>query len=397
MDTQALNLFSDEMRRNPYPVYEQLRNASPLLHVAPLDAWLVFDYEGVKRVISDHDAFTSRVGPEWLVFLDPPRHTRLRALIAKAFTPRVVANLEPRIQRLARELLDEKIERGEMDLATDFTIPLPMIVIAEMVGVPVEDRERFKQWSDVILALSYGFFKGEAEAKATSDFRATTVEMYEYVGRLMEERRKSARDDLLTKLVEAEVEGEKLSQGDVVAFVQLLLVGGQETTTNLVNNSILCFLQHPGELARLRANPALLPSAIEEVLRYRSPFQWTLRAPLRDVELHGQTIPRGKRVLAVLGSANHDPKHFNDPARFDIMRDPNPHIAFGHGIHFCLGAPLARLEAKVALSEILARLKNFRLPSAEPWEPRKALNVHGPARLPICFEPAKRAFSASHA
>jgi len=172
---------------------------------------------------------------------------------------------------------------------------------------------------------------------------------------------------------------------------QLLLLAGSETTTNLINNAVLCLVENPDQLARLQAAPELLPSAIEEVLRYRSPLAWTMRTPKRDTELHGQVIPAGQLVLPMIGSANRDPKQFPDAGRFDVTRDPNPHLAFGHGIHACLGAPLSRLEARIALSDLLERLKGFELASAEPWEPRKALNVYGPARLPIRFEPGRRA------
>jgi len=216
-----------------------------------------------------------------------------------------------------------------------------------------------------------------------------TAEMNDYLTAMIAERRLAPTDDLLTRLIEAEVDGERLTQEEILGFFQLLIVGGQETTTNLINNAILCFVEHPNELARLRAKPELLPSAIEEVLRYRSPVQWVMRTPRRDIELHGQTIPAGKLVLAVIGSANRDPNFFKDAERFDITRDPNPHIAFGHGIHACLGAALARMEARIALSDFLTRVASFELSGNEPWEPRKALHVHGPTRLAIRFTPTR--------
>jgi cytochrome P450 len=392
-----MNLFSDEMRRNPYPVYDQIRTACPVFHVAPFDAWLIFDYEAVKRVLSDHDTFSNGVpAPEnWFIFFDPPRHTRLRALITRAFTPRSVANLEPRIRELSRGLLNRTVERGEMDLAADFAVPLPMRVIAEMLGIPAEDLPRYKRWSDEILKLSYSLFRGPDEARAVGEYRAATAEMKTYLPGLLAQRRAAPRDDLLTRLLQAEVEGERLTEEEILGFFQLLLVGGQETTANLINNAILCLVEHPDQYARLRADPDLLPSAIEEVLRYRSPLQWVMRTPRRNVEVHGQTIPAGKLVLAVVGSANRDPRQFPDADRFDIARDPNPHLAFGHGLHFCLGAPLARLEARIALGDLLERLKGLELAGNEPWEPRKALHVHGPARLPIRFEPGPKAAASA--
>jgi len=384
-----MDLFSDDARRNPYPAYEILRAKSPVLFIPQFDVWLVFDYEGVKRVLGDHDAFSNRVpGPSnWFIFFDPPRHTRLRALIAKAFTPRSVANLEPRIRELSRTLLDRVAARGEMDLAADYAVPLPMLVIAHMLGMPAADHPRYKRWSDEILKLSYSLFRGAEEAAVVSSYAAVTAEMQAYLPQLLAERRKEPQDDLLTRLVQAEVEGERLTDDEILGFFQLLLVAGQETTANLINNAVLCLLEHPDELARLRAAPQLLPPAIEEVLRYRSPLAWMMRTPTRDIDLSGQTIPAGKLVIAVIGSANRDERQFKGASRFDIARDPNPHIAFGLGLHFCLGAPLARLEARIALADLLERLPGLELASDAPWPPRQALHVHGPASLPVRFEP----------
>jgi cytochrome P450 len=390
-----MDLFSDDMRRNPYPFYDQLRNGSPVFHVAPLNLWMILDFEGVKRALVDHDAFSSDLSHarghgnpgQWFIFFDPPRHTKLRALISKAFTPRVVANLEPRIQELSCQLLDQSMERGEMDLATDFGVPLPMRVIAMLLGFPAEEWPRYKRWSDTILKLANTISKDDEAARTIQEYRAVTDEMRTWLPEWIAQRRAAHQDDLLTRLVEAEVDGERLTGEEILGFVQLLLVGGQETTANLINNAVLCFIEHPDQLARLRAAPGLLPSAIEEVLRYRSPLQWMPRATRRDVEIHGQVIPAAKLVLPMIGSANRDPQQFRDPGRFDITRDPNPHIAFGHGIHACLGAPLARLEARIALTDFLKRVQRFELASDEPWEPRQALGVHGPSRLPLRFTP----------
>jgi cytochrome P450 len=391
-----LDLFSEAMRRHPYPVYDQVRSASPLLHDPRSDFWMIFDYEGVKRALNDHDTFSSRSAPpgggalDWLIFFDPPRHTKLRALILRAFTPRSVSNLEPRIRELSAALLDQTIERGGMDLVADFSLPLPMMVIAEMLGIPVADRPQFRRWNDVILNMIYTISGGEEAALAVRDFGAATAEMNAYLTGLLEQRRAQPLDDLLTRLVEAEVDGERLTEKEILSFFQLLLLAGSETTTNLINNAVLCLLENPDQFARLRAVPELLPSAIEEVLRYRSPLQAVFRQTRRDVALHSQVIPAGKLVLAVIGSANRDPRQFRDPGRFDITRDPNPHLAFGHGLHFCLGAPLARLEARIALTDLLERVQGLALASDEPWEPRQAFHVHGPARLPIRFEPGRR-------
>jgi cytochrome P450 len=287
--------------------------------------------------------------------------------------------------------LDRAIERGEVDLAAEYSIPLPMMVIAEMIGMPAAEWPRFNGWSDAILKLSHTRSAGEQAATALSEFRGVTTEMSAYFAEMIELRRASPRDDLLTRLVAAELEGQRLAPEEILGFLQVLIVAGQETTTNLINNAVLCLIEHPDQRERLQQRIDLLPSAIEEVLRYRSPVQWMMRAPRRDVEVLGKIIPAGKLVLPMIGSANRDSRQFPLAGRFDIERAPNPHIAFGHGIHFCLGAPLARLEARIALADMLERVKGFESASDEPWEPRQALNVHGPARFPIRFERAKAA------
>lgn len=275
-----------------------------------------------------------------------------------------------------------------MDVAADFAVPLPMAVIAEMLGVPVSDWPRFAKWNDAILNMSYTVPAAAPLDGIVNDFAATTEEMDHYLAGLLAERRATPKDDLLTRLVQAELDGEHLTQPDILGFFQLLLLAGSETTTNLINNAVLTFIENQDQFDRLSVTPEMLPTAIEEVLRYRSPLQWMFRLSRCDVDMHGQTIPAGKVVLAVIGSANRDPKQFGDPHSFDITRDPNPHVAFGQGIHFCLGAALARLEAKVALGEFISRIKNFGLASEAPWEPRKGLHVHGPTRLPIRFDTA---------
>ena len=389
-----IDFFSDEVRRNPFSLYDRIRAESPVLHDPQSNLWMIFDYAGVKRALTDHQAFSSsmlpagRRNPQWIIFFDPPQQTRLRALISRAFTPRAVADMEPRIRAIATDLLDQQIQKSEMDFAAAFAIPLPMMVIAEMIGIPSDDWPRFRRWSDAILKLSYSISANAQASSAAAEFFAVTAEMAEYLPHMIQERRAMPKEDLLTRLAWAEVDGERLSQEEIVAFVQLLLVAGNETTTNLLNNAILCLMERPDQLAQLRSDPALLPSAIEEVLRYRSPIQWLFRATTRDVEMGTHTIPAGKLVLPIIGAANRDSAQFPDAAIFDIARDPNPHIAFGYGIHFCLGAPLARLEARIALTEFLSRVEKFEPSEDQPWEPRKALHVHGPSRLPIRFQPA---------
>lgn len=384
-----MDLFSDEVRRNPYPVYHHLRANSPVLRIPPpFNGWTVFEYETVKWVLNDHETFSSRVPAprNWFLFFDPPAHTKLRGLISRAFTPRMIANLEVRIRSLSADLLDAAMESAEVDIVAAYAVPLPMKVIAGMIGIPLSEWATYKRWSDTILRLSYSR-SGDAEAeRSVRDFGAVTVEMQFYLADLIAARRRQPQDDLLTSLIEAEVDGERLSADEILGFFQILVVGGQETTTDLIDNALLCLLEHPDQLARLRAEPDLMESAIEEVLRYRSPLQWVMRAPRRDVELRGQTIPAGALMLPMIGAANRDPAQFAEPDRFDIARAPNPHVAFGHGIHFCLGAALSRLETRIALGDILARFRTFERAGTEPWPPRPALHVHGPASLPVHFQ-----------
>lgn len=271
-----------------------------------------------------------------------------------------------------------------MDLVADFAERLPLMVIADMIGVP-NDEPRLRAWSDAILQLGDTVFGGDAAARAIANFRAASDEMRPYVGALLDERRTSPKDDLLTRLVEAEVDGQRLADPDILGFFQRLLLAGSETTTNLIANAMLCFMEKPEELARVRADPQRLPAAIEEVLRYRSPVQLVFRATTRDVVMHRKTIPAGKLVLALVGSANRDRRQFVHPNHFDVDRPANAHVGFGHGAHFCIGASLARLEGKVALSRLLHRLSDFRMAEGKRWAPRAGLNVHGPRSLPLIF------------
>jgi cytochrome P450 len=374
-----LGFLSDDMRRDPAPLYAQLRAGGPVIHVPPMNVWLALGYDEVKRALTDHELFSSAVtpptgkAPDWLIFSDPPRHAALRGTIVKAFTPRSIAALEPRVRALSGELLSQT--GSELDLVEAYSGPLPAMVIAEMIGIPIEDRARFLGWSDAIVGLTYALAGGAEAERMIAAHAVAKEEMRGYTAELIEARRRTPKDDLLGRLV-----SEGLGATDILGFFQLLLAAGTETTTNVISSAILLFAENPGELARLRADPTLLPAAIEEVVRVRTPAQFVFRETRRDLELGGVAIPAGKLVLVVIASANRDPKVFHTPDRFDVGRDPNPHLGFGHGIHFCLGAALSRMEARVALTDLLA-LGDFELTGT--WEPRKALNALGPARLPV--------------
>src|SRR3569832_115005 len=253
-----MNIFSDDVRRNPYPLYAELRSTTPALRVPQAEMWLLLDYESVKRALHDHDAFSSSAvaetgkAPDWLVFLDPPMHTQLRATILRALTPRSIASLEPRVQELSRTLLNQNIARGEMDLVTDYAEPLPTMIIAELLGLPGTDRARHLRWSEAIINLSYAISGDEEAAQAIRTHAAVKEEMREYLAALLAQRRRDPQDDLLTRLALAEVDGEHLSDEAILGFFQLLLSAGTETTTNLISNAVLAFLEHPEQLARLR-------------------------------------------------------------------------------------------------------------------------------------------------
>ena len=392
MPTSLELLFAEETRRGPYPAYERLRSQTPVFGDAATGLWVALDYDSVKRMLADHELFSSRLGPaSWMIFLDPPKHTKLRALISQAFTPKSIASLEPRIVLFCKQLIEPLLERDEIDLVADFSARLPMLVISEMLGLPAADSPRFWQWNEVILNMSYTV-PGGANARGAADaFAVATVEMNDYLGALLAERRAAPKGDLLTGLLQAELDGDRLSQADILGFFQLLLLAATETTTNLISNAMLCFIENPVQLAALRASPSLLAPAIEETLRYRSPLQWMFRVTRQEVELHGNRIPAGKAILAMMGAANRDPRQFPDPDRFDIARNPNPHIAFGHGMHFCLGAALARMEARIALDYLLTNFEQFELAGSKSWQPRAGLHVHGPAELPLKFRARKGA------
>jgi cytochrome P450 len=387
--------------RDPYPHYATLRELSPVCRLPGVDAWIALNYPTVRRIIDDHVTYSSVAAPgggkplPWLIFSDPPRHTQLRALVQKAFTPQIVARLEPRIAAISQSLLAAIRPRGQFDLVADYSAPLPLMVIAELIGRPPSDNwSKLKAWSDAILGLANTIFGGPDAMRAVEQYRAASAEMNDLLAVQVAARRQAPTADLLSALVHAEVEGQPLSPADLLGFFQLLLLAGNETTTNLISNAMICLLDHPEQLAALRTalanstpgqTPPILVTAIEEVLRFRSPVQCVFRQTTREVELAGQQIPAGKLVLLGLGAANRDPRVFSNPDRFDIARATNSHVAFGFGPHFCLGAALARLEARVALEHLLTTFDELAYAGSDPWQPRSAFHVHGPTSLPLNF------------
>ena len=309
--------------------------------------------------------------------LDPPDHTRLRALVHKVFTPRMVENLRPRIAQIADDLLDEMADQSEADYIASFAFPLPITVIAEMLGIPAADRDQFRKWTKIIL-----FGLDEAENQES------VVEFGMYMNALVDDRHENPQDDIITGLVQAEEDGDRLDRMELLSMLFLLLVAGHETTVNLIGNGTLALIQHPDQFEKLRANPSLIKSAVEEMLRFNGPVDMTtLRYAFEDIAIGGAVIPKGDGVWASLLAANRDPAQFPDPDTFDIARDPNKHIAFGNGIHYCVGAPLARLEGTIALSAMLQRISHIELaaPLASLEWTTGFLTIHGMNAMPVRY------------
>ena len=384
-------------RRDPFALYARGRREHPVFAHAglPLRVLSVFRYADVQAILRDADAFSNvfqlveiapeleRVRPPSMLGTDPPEHTRLRSLVGKAFTPRIIQRLEARMGEIAERLLDDALAKREVDLVQALTYPLPVTVIAEIIGIPAEDRERFKKWSDEAVAhLGLAFMAGLDPERIRRQL-ALFEEMRAYLVPLAEERRAAPREDLLTGLVRAEHEGSRLSYDEMLSMLVLLLVAGNETTTTLIGNSALELMARPAEQARLRAQPELLPRAIEEVLRFAAPVQFIPRRATRAAELHGVAIRADDVLLCWVGSANRDETVFPEPERFDPARDPNPHISFGFGIHYCIGANLARLETRVALAALLRRTRHIERASEEALPLHPSPVFRGVTRLPV--------------
>ena len=381
----APNIQDPAFLENPFPFYEFGRPMSPL-YVADMNLWMAFKYDECLAILKDNANWSSTgpgnmdptLPPPSMLGSDPPRHTRLRALVSQAFTPRMVEQLEPRLRNIAAELLDPVMEAGECDIVETLSYPLPVIAIAEILGVEPEKRARFKVWSDEVVA-TLGANEGDIRQETMDEIR-------EYFGELFEVRRASPRSDLISGLVQAEMDGEKLNFDELLQMVILLLVAGNETTTNLIGNAVQEFMAHPDQLAKVEADRSLIPNALEEVLRINSPVQATVRRATRDLEFAGKQISADQQCVVWLAAANRDPAQFNEPLTFDVTRTPNRHLAFGMGIHFCLGAPLARLEAKVAIEELLKRAKNFRRTDDRILPRVPTFIMRGVRELPIAFE-----------
>jgi cytochrome P450 PksS len=402
-----VNIAGSEFKADPFPFYRRLREVSPVHRVKLPEgkmAWLVTRYDDVIQVLTDERFFKDflalpkeHANSTWLERMlgpllvplarhmlnqDPPNHTRLRNLVQQAFSPRLVEKMRGRIQTLSDELLDRALPRGRMDLIADYALPIPTTIIAEMLGVPVADRHKFHRWSSAMLAAGATRFGLLLAMPSAMSFMR-------YIRQFIKIRRADPRDDLVSALITAKEASERLSDDELLSMILLLIVAGHETTVNLIASGMLALLEHPDQLEKLRNNPALIKPAVEELLRFTAPVETaTERFAREDVELAGVKIAHGDLVLAAIASANRDESQFPDPDSLDITREPNRHLAFGQGIHFCLGASLARLEGQIAINALLARTRDLR-PAVDPtalrW--RSGLVLRGLKALPVSFAP----------
>jgi cytochrome P450 len=397
------NPFDPEFRVNPYPVYRRLQSEDPV-HRTPFGMLALSRYRDCAALLRDHrsssdqsnsnmyqqfmegrdpeEVFGALAGMRPFLFMDPPDHTRLRGLVQKAFTPKTVENLRPRIQEIVDELMAPALERGSMEVVEDIAYPLPVRVITELLGVPLEDHETFKGWSKELAgALDPDFATPDDVLERRERAGQAFVE---YFQALIAERRRTPRDDLLSALIAAEDEGKKLSEKELLSTLILLLVAGHETTVNLIANGVLALARNPDQLARLREDPSLSRTTVEEILRYDPPVQFTARVALEDIDIDGTTMGKGEQAIILLAAANRDPEQFPDPDTFDVGRQDNRHLAFGMGAHFCLGAPLARVEGQVALEALASRATDLAL-QVDPPEYKVNIVLRGLAALPVSF------------
>jgi cytochrome P450 len=373
---------------HPFACYQVMREQHPVYYSPEFKSWFISRYNDVQRVIDDPELFSSQQTfrrrrssssseegktVRTLLWADPPHHRQLRSLVSQAFTPRTISSLSPRITQIAHAHLDAVAAQGTMDIINDLANQLPIIVIAELLGIPAQDQQQFKSWSDSIVS------------PARMEKKQAVIAMNTYFLNIIAQRRQQPQDDLISALLNAQLDGASLSNAELLNFCRLLLVAGHETSTNLIGNALLTFDEYPEIMDELRAAPELIPAAIEEVIRYRTPIQRLRRAATSDTHIHGYAIKAGEIVSPVLGSANRDEEQFSQPDTFDIHRTPNRHQGFGHSIHFCIGAPLARLEAKIALEALLARFTEIKRRKEFPLQPVASSFVYGVKSLPVTF------------
>lgn len=384
-----MNLNDTKLIANPYPIYEVWREEQPIWWSdGHLKGWVLSRYDDVRTILKDAQTFSSQSMGEGetqaialpLLTDDPPRHTQLRAIVNKAFTSRTLKELEDHMAELVAKLLDAMTGKVTVDISAAFTTPLPVSVIARMMDIPTERKDDFKRWSDALT--------GTSEATDLAERRPHILEMAAYFQSLIPERRVHPGADLISKVVHAQVDEQTLTDQDIVGFCMLLLIAGNETTTNLLSNLLNHLADHPNTWTELRDNPDRIDAAIEEILRYDGPVHWVSRKATRNVEFHGQTVQAGETVYAFMGSANRDARHYESADQFRLDRGRSDHHSFGHGIHFCIGAPLARLEARYAMEELLKRYQSIRHTPDANNERTHSTMLRGFHHLWLDLEPA---------
>jgi pimeloyl-[acyl-carrier protein] synthase len=391
------SLSSPEFLRNPYPIYDKLRSNNPIYrgNSFKYPGWFVTGYEEAVTILKDHIRFKNRtplpqtskkyqhlknIQNDMMLFKNQIDHKRLRMLVSKVFSPIVVEDYRPYIEETVNDLLDKVQNKKAMDIVTDFAFPLASLIIAKILGVPPEERNQFREWT-ISLIQTIDFTRSR---KTLANGNDTTMFLINYFKELIKKRKQAPQHDLISMLIREEQQGDKLTDEELLATCILLVIAGHETTVNLISNSILTLLNHPEQLRMLKENPLLIKTAVEEFLRYESPTQMTARVALEDIELNGITIKKGEQVYIMLGAANRDPKKFIEPNVLDITRNSNPHLAFGYGIHFCLGSSLARLEAQMAIQTLLQRIDHLQLAASDlQW--RELIGFRSLKELPVTF------------
>lgn len=394
--TISFSLNSSEFIKNPYPFYDKLRIIHPIYrgNLLKNPGWYVTGYDEAIEILKD-PRFKNRIPlpttskkyehlkniqKDMMVYMNQPDHKRLRMLVSKVFTPRIVENHRPYIKETVNDLLNEVQNNKSMDVVTDFAFPLASLIIAKILGVPAEERYQFRDWS-LSLIQTIDFRRSRKEL---ADGNVTSMKLIDYFKELIEIRKRNLEDDLISMLIKEEQQGDKLTDEELLATCILLVIAGHETTVNLISNSVLALLNHPNQLNKLKENPSLIERAVEEFLRYESPTQMIARIASEDIEINDVTIKKGEHIYLLLGAVNRDPKTFINANVLDITRNPNPHLAFGYGIHFCIGSTLARIEAQIAIQTLLERMPNLQLATPElQW--RKLIGFRSLDALPIKF------------